>query len=150
MQRTCEPHGLSHAQCKTKSKNNCNSICSQLFLPRRSGLPRRSLSSTKHAPTFFVVQRCAVWISHQRPILSKTRIHDQSRSIHAHSISFTKEPGVQCPACWGCMVCCPSKIGMVGCIVGCMVGSPCIVGCMVGCPGIIVEILAVASLPFHP
>ena len=75
-------------------------ICSQLilprqpFLPRRQVLLRRSMSSTMHTSILFVVQRCAVWISHQCLILSKTRIHDQSRSIHSHSISFTKITGI--------------------------------------------------------
>ena len=104
VQRTCEPFGLSKLQ-QTAREPVYLLACQLIPATAHPGsyLAGKSyLDHLLHALhlSFFVVQRCAVWISLQRPILSKTRIHDQSRSIHAHSISFTKEPGVQCPACW--------------------------------------------------
>ena len=45
---------------QNKVQNNCNSICSQLFLPRRSGLPRRPSSSTARFHIFRGDDRCVV------------------------------------------------------------------------------------------
>ena len=68
---------------QNKMQNNCNSICSQLFLPRRSGLPRRPSSSTARFHIFRGDDRCVVL-----KLLEYTGQHCPIENLASHCSSF--------------------------------------------------------------
>ena len=105
VQRTCEPFGLSKLQ-QTAREPVYLLACQLITATAHPGsyLAGKSyLDHLLHALhlSFFVVASavtCGSPISVRS--FQKLEYMTKSRSIHAHSISFTKEPGVQCPACW--------------------------------------------------